>query len=98
MENRVPRRKWCRVRKASNYPALAIEKLTLHSWNAESRQRSDAVRCHPVEHLILNDQAAASSAQHRWCLLVNLNIATQTSQSNTRGYAGNVATDGNYFR
>src|SRR5215468_9267455 len=98
MKNRIPRREWCGVGKALDHPAVTVEKLTLHSWNAEGHQRSDAMRCHPVEHLILNDQSAASSAKCRRRLLVNLDIATHASQCDTYGQPRNRTADNDDFR
>jgi hypothetical protein len=94
----IPRGERGGISKALNHFAVAIEKLALNSGDAECSQRGNAVRRHPVEHLILNDQAAAPTSKGRWRLLVNLHVAAQAAQSDASGQPGNRTADNDYFR
>jgi hypothetical protein len=85
MKHRVPRGKRRGIGKALNDSALRIEKLALDTRNAESSQGRNAISGHPVQHLILHDEATAAPAQGRRRLLVNMDIAAQASQCDACG-------------
>lgn len=80
MKHRVPRGERHRIGKALDDSPLPVEKLALHTGNTESCQRRDAVSGHPVEHLILHHESAASSAEDGRGLLVNIDMAAEASQ------------------
>src|SRR5215472_15826841 len=94
----VPRGERRRIGKALDDLPLPVEKLTLHTGNTESCQRRDAVSGHPVEHLILHDESDASPAEDGRGLLVNIDMAAETSQRDACRLASNRATDDVDFR
>jgi hypothetical protein len=62
MEHCIPGGERRGIWETLNHSAVAVEKLTLNARKAEGSQRGDVVRRHPIEHLILDDQAASSAA------------------------------------
>ena len=85
VKHRLPRRERRRVGEPLNHSAVAVKKLALNARNAEGSPRGDPVRCHPIEHLILDDQTAALALKQRWRLLVNLHVAAQAAQCDASG-------------